>query len=62
MTSTPNDSGVSPADEQPAVEGAGVPSDPGVGPAHVPGTTRGEDVGDGDDRADGGDQSASDGP
>ena len=35
----------SPADEQPADQMAEVEeSDPGVGPAHVPGTTRGEDL------------------
>jgi hypothetical protein len=37
----------SPADEQPADQMPETEaSDPGVGPAHVPGTTRGEDVGD----------------
>lgn len=44
---TPGGRTASPADEQPA--GAEVQtrdSDPGVGPAHHPGTTRGEDVAD----------------
>ncbi len=37
----------SPADEQPAEQMTeSEESDPGVGPAHVPGATRGEDVGD----------------
>ena len=37
----------SPADEQPADQmPESEESDPGVGPAHVPGTTRGEDVSD----------------
>lgn len=43
---TPRGAAASPADEQPAAESGG--SDPGeasVGPAHHPGTTRGEDVG-----------------
>ena len=36
----------SPSDEQPADERPeGDDSDPGVGPAHTPGTSRGEDVG-----------------
>jgi hypothetical protein len=37
----------SPADEQPADQMSEVEdSDPGVGPAHTPGTPRGEDLGD----------------
>ena len=42
---TPRGAAASPADEQPAAESGG--DDPGeasVGPAHVAGTTRGEDV------------------
>jgi len=56
---TPRGGVASPADEQPA---ARTPDDdPGeasVGPAHHPGTTRGEDVGKGDD---GGDHGGDDG-
>lgn len=44
---TPGGRTESPADEQPAGETpSGEPSDPGVGPAHVAGTARGEDVAD----------------
>lgn len=43
--STPGGRTTSPADEQPAAEQTQTrDSDPGVGPAHMPGTLRGEDV------------------
>jgi hypothetical protein len=42
---TPRGSVASPADEQPAAESGGPdPGEASVGPAHHPGTTRGEDV------------------
>jgi hypothetical protein len=42
---TPGGATTSPADEQPAtVDPDDEPADPGVGPAHVAGTTRGEQV------------------
>ncbi len=42
---TPGGATASPADEQPAAEATEtVESDPGVGPAHVAGTNRGEDL------------------
>lgn len=42
---TPGGATASPADEQPAAEAPeNVGDDPGVGPAHTAGTTRGEDV------------------
>jgi hypothetical protein len=50
---TPRGAVASPADEQPAADTPG--SDPGpasTGPAHHPGTTRGEDVGEGVGRED----------
>lgn len=44
---TPGGRTESPAEEQPAAETpSSKPSDPGVGPAHVPGTARAEDVAD----------------
>jgi hypothetical protein len=44
-TDTPGGRDASPADEHPATDdGDDEPSDPGVGPAHIPGTTRGEDL------------------
>jgi hypothetical protein len=43
--STPGGATASPADEQPASEASATePSDPGTGPAHYPGTPRGEDA------------------
>ena len=46
--STPRGAVASPAEEQPAAESGGPdPGEASVGPAHHPGTTRGEDVGDG---------------
>jgi hypothetical protein len=43
---TPRGAVASPADEQPAAESGGdAPGEASVGPAHHPGTTRGEDVG-----------------
>ena len=43
---TPRGSKASPADEQPAAEMSGQqPDEEGVGPAHTPGTGRGEDKG-----------------
>jgi hypothetical protein len=43
---TPRGAVASPADEQPAAESGGKdPGEASVGPAHHPGTTRGEDVG-----------------
>ena len=43
---TPRGAVASPADEQPAAESGGPdPGEASVGPAHHPGTTRGEDVG-----------------
>ena len=51
MTSVPDpprDAGTSPADEQPAEDAPdGGSEEASVGPAHVRGTTRGEDVGKG---------------
>src|SRR3982750_509908 len=47
---TPPGAGAPPADEQPAADTPGGDSGPAsVGPAHHPGTTRGEDVGDRDE-------------
>jgi hypothetical protein len=44
---TPGGRTASPADDQPAVDTPDAePSDPGVGPAHIPGTQRGEDLSD----------------
>jgi hypothetical protein len=44
-TDTPRGGVASPADEQPADQmPESETSDPGVGPAHVPGTSRGEDL------------------
>lgn len=48
-SSTPGGATASPADEQPASEMPEIePDDPGVGPSHLAGTTRGEHVGDRD--------------
>jgi hypothetical protein len=48
----------SPADEQPATNDDDFEaSDPGVGPAHIAGTTRGEDISSNDKPADPGDHS-----
>jgi hypothetical protein len=45
---TPGGRDASPADEQPAVvSDDDEPADPGVGPAHIKGSSRGEDISDG---------------
>jgi hypothetical protein len=49
----PRDAGASPADERPAEDTPdGGSEEASVGPAHVAGTTRGEDVGKGKHRTD----------
>ncbi len=59
--STPGGATASPADEQPASEMPENESDdPGVGPAHTAGTTRGENVGDRDGQESGRYDTASD--
>jgi hypothetical protein len=55
---TPGGRTASPADEQPATDDDDPEaSDPGVGPAHIAGTTRGEDISSSDKLADPGDDS-----